>query len=460
MEGENEVDLKGYPNYVGHECLIKIMEQMEKNICSFRIGNSIGTGFFCKIPFPDENNMLKVFLTNNHLINDKLLYKQDFTISIKSKIYENKKINLNDRLKYTNIEYDTTIIEMKEQDYIGDNYLELDDDILKDIINSEYNNDKYLEKTLYIIQYPLGKLSLALGTLEKIDEQKQHCFYHKCNTKNGSSGSPILTLNNKIIGIHSSGIKIDFIYNKGIFLNYPIKDFIELNFGNKNKEAEEAALKEFNNFFKLDIKDNKIEKLDLGGKIEYNYYLNELTKIKFKNLKELILNYSVSNLDIFEQIKFDKLEILDLRINAIKDLTPLSKVKYNNLKQLILFSNDISDLKGLDNAKFPQLEILDLGCNKIADISLLQKMNFKNLITLNLNNNKIEVIDGLVKANFKMLKSLDLSDNNISDVKQFGKIIIFQKLETLRVRGRKLDEKNYEEIYSFLKAKYNNINIW
>ena len=101
-----------------------------------------------------------------------------------------------------------------------------------------------------------------------------------------------------------------------------------------------------------------------------------------------------------------------------------------------------------------------MGCNKIADISLLQKMNFKNLITLNLNNNKIEVIDGLVKANFKMLKSLDLSDNNISDVKQFEKIIIFQKLETLRVRGRKLDEKNYEEIYSFLKAKYNNINIW
>ena len=97
--------------------------------------------------------------------------------------------------------------------------------------------------------------------------------------------------------------------------------------GDENKEAEEEALKEFNKFFKLDLKDNLIEQLDLGGKIEYNYYVKELTKINFKNLKKLKMTYSINNLDIFEGLTFEKLDILELGINEIKDLSPLSRVK-------------------------------------------------------------------------------------------------------------------------------------
>ena len=46
------------------------------------IGKSQGTGFFCKIPFPALNNMLNVFITNNHIINNELLYKEDTKIKI------------------------------------------------------------------------------------------------------------------------------------------------------------------------------------------------------------------------------------------------------------------------------------------------------------------------------------------------------------------------------------------
>ena len=70
----------------------------------------------------------------------------------------------------------------------------------------------------------------------------------------GSSGSPILNINNnKIIGIHKEGTKQ---YNKGTFLNYPIKEFIKLNTNNN-----EILLKEFNNKYHTDIKDTKINKL-------------------------------------------------------------------------------------------------------------------------------------------------------------------------------------------------------
>ena len=115
-----------------------------------------------------------------------------------------KQINLNDRIKYTNEEYDITIIEIKENDNIK-NYLELDDKIIEDILNNNNRNNKYIDDTIYIIQYPEGKLSVSYGILNSIYEDEKYNFNHLCSTKGGSSGSPILNINNKIIGIHKKG---------------------------------------------------------------------------------------------------------------------------------------------------------------------------------------------------------------------------------------------------------------
>ena len=48
---------------------------MERCICKIKIGETQGTGFFCQIPFPNKDNMLKVLITNNHVINSDILYK-------------------------------------------------------------------------------------------------------------------------------------------------------------------------------------------------------------------------------------------------------------------------------------------------------------------------------------------------------------------------------------------------
>ena len=69
MEENKESILRGYPNVISYECSKKIIKQMERNICKITVGENQGTGFFCKIPFPDLNNMLSVFITNNHIIN-------------------------------------------------------------------------------------------------------------------------------------------------------------------------------------------------------------------------------------------------------------------------------------------------------------------------------------------------------------------------------------------------------
>ena len=133
MSENKESILRGYPNVISYECSKKIIKQMERNICKITVDENQGTGFFCKIPFPDLNNMLSVFITNNHIINKELLYKDNLIIEINIEEENNiRKLNLNNRMKYTNKEYDITILEIKNEDEIN-NYLELDDNIINDI---------------------------------------------------------------------------------------------------------------------------------------------------------------------------------------------------------------------------------------------------------------------------------------------------------------------------------------
>jgi V8-like Glu-specific endopeptidase len=146
---------------------------------------------------------------------------------------ENKDISIkidNSRIRYTNSEIDITIIEIKEADNIND-YLELDDIIINDILNNDNKTYNFWYETIYIIQYPKGELSVSYGTLDAINEDKKYNFNHKCKAEIGSSGSPILNLNNKVIGI----LKDNF--NEGTFLNYPIKEFIKLTYMKINSKT-------------------------------------------------------------------------------------------------------------------------------------------------------------------------------------------------------------------------------
>ena len=89
---------KNYPEIVSLESTEIIINQMKKNI--FKISSVNGnksTGFFCKIPFIN-NEELKVLITNNHMVN---LDKENEKIAISmNNDSEIKEINLNNRIKY------------------------------------------------------------------------------------------------------------------------------------------------------------------------------------------------------------------------------------------------------------------------------------------------------------------------------------------------------------------------
>ena len=217
---------------------------MEKNIYNIKVGNDEGTGFFCKVPFPDQNNILKVLITANHVLYDKTLYNEEESISIL--INEEKQerlLSLSNRIKYSSWDYNISIIEIKEEDKINNySYLELDDKILDDILNNNNEMEEYKDNAIYILQnHYKFNLSVLFAMISDFDENRKYIFKYNFKTS-VSSGSPILDLNNKVLGIHYGQHK-RYNFNMGIFLNYPLKEFI-IKKCYKNKIQKELTLKE------------------------------------------------------------------------------------------------------------------------------------------------------------------------------------------------------------------------
>ena len=94
---------------------------------------------------------------------------------------------------------DITLIEINPNSDKINNFIELDEEINKDINILEKT---YRNKSIYVLHYPKAtKSHVSYGLLNQIEGNNK--IIHSCSTEEGSSGSPILSLdNNKVIGIH------------------------------------------------------------------------------------------------------------------------------------------------------------------------------------------------------------------------------------------------------------------
>jgi hypothetical protein len=178
---------------------VKITNLVLKCVCKINIkrngGNIFGTGFFMKM-----NNYSKYLVTNYHVISENSINEY-----IEIEIHNGKRMNLN--LNNRDIKYfpkpkDITIIELK-------NY----DDIYNDIELLDYDTNYitkgykiYKGSYIFTIEYPYGEdPSSASGKILNIMDDYE--FEHNIPTDSGSSGCPIILLNNNInlcqvIGIH------------------------------------------------------------------------------------------------------------------------------------------------------------------------------------------------------------------------------------------------------------------
>ena len=392
MKNHKEKSISGYPDVISYECIQKMKEQMEKNICKIKLGKTTGTGFFCKIPIPNTNEMLPVLITNNHIINGKILCQRTFKIKIDIKIENDiKEIIINEKRKYySSKEYDFTIIEIKKKDKIK-NFLELDDIIIDDILNNKNKNKDFNDETIYIIQYPGGKLSTSFGRIKGIDENKKFNFVYKCSTLEGSSGSPILKLNNKVIGIHKGTSQFIGENNEGTLLNYPIKEFIKNNY----KINNENSLK---NDYTNKRNTKKQKDFNISGQINFNSP-NKMNLIRSKTPT----NNNKINSNIYKNSSKKKFQVI-----------PKKRINKNTISQEEFFvlntTKNIpenSDKKNNQKIKIQSKNNLKIPYNKQNENIYNLKTERKPIINFQSKDNSI----GQNKDNYLTLNNFLFNDN-------------------------------------------------
>ena len=339
-----EKKLNKFPEIISLESTEILINQMKKNIFKICLKDGTkGTSFFCIIPL-NNNGILKVLITNNHVIN---LEMNKITISINNDS-EVKEIELNNRIKYTNKDYDITIIEIKEKDNIN-NYLEIDENILE-----KDKNIIYVNNSIYLLQYPKGKkLGVSYGILKEIYEDQKYNFNHLCCTEEGSSGSPIINLtNNKVIGIHKEADKNNN-YNRGLFLNYAIEDFInnEKSCLNNNANYSNLLNRNFNNKIKKEEKTNnnlksgrnnlKNEKKILEKEISELQKQLEKIAIEYEKEKTILKNERDKLMNEIKKLKEQIIELQKLLKNKENNIIKKDKDKEKLLKAFIESENEL-----------------------------------------------------------------------------------------------------------------------
>ena len=351
MEINPEVFFEKSPKPISFGNTEKILFQMKNCICKiYKENGKKGTGFFCKIPYPNQSNLLKVLITNNHILNEDDLKDNNI---IKCTLKDDKEIreiilDKNKRKIYTSKELDITIIEIKENDNINE-FLEIDEEIINQ--NKKYIETTYKNKSIYILHYPLGgDIVVSYGILDKINNEQ---INHFCNTLNGSSGSPILSLETfKVIGIHCGSNKDENEKcNKGIFIKYPIKEF--------NKQNKKIFYL-FYKFNPMDPNCRFIEMRIFGDKFVENN----------KDKCKMIINDNEFALftHIYGEIVNGSFEI---KLKEIKTITDMSYMFYK--------CNYLPDISKWDTSNVTNMSGMFSGCNNIPDISKWDTSNVTNM---------------------------------------------------------------------------------
>ena len=199
--------------------LEEYITKAKKAMCKINLSNGFGSGFFCKIPYTENNNiLLPVLMTNNHVLSRDSLNSENYIkITLDG---ETKIISLKQRKKWTDETMDFTCIEIKEEEDSIHTFFNLDDNVL----DNNYSNDCYLNQKVLIYGFNKNEDDVALSN-GHIIKNNDSFFVYNCNTYPGCSGGCIVNqFNNLAIGMHRGEIenKSNNIKNQGIY----IKDII------------------------------------------------------------------------------------------------------------------------------------------------------------------------------------------------------------------------------------------
>ena len=381
--------------YTGHKPIpINIINKVLKSICKITIkkGNIYGTGFFMNV-----SESLKYLITNYHIISQDKINEH---IEIEIEIYNHKKMNLKSKLDSRRIKYfprpkDITLIEIKNYDEIYNDieFLDYDSNYTKKGYKIYQNVD------VFSIEHPLGdSAACASGKIININDYE---FDHNISTDSGSSGSPIILLNNNInliqvIGIHKEGKNLKQI-NCGTFIGEIFNDN-NYSLNNKNLIISE-----------LIIEDNDVDKeiriINSYEEYKRNSFLDNQINNDEKNEDEIKKCEIRINNELIPFNYFHKFPEKGKYIIQYSFKKKLTKTNY-------LF-HDCNYLTKLNLSKFNTRNITDMknmffGCSSLTNINL-SNFNTKNVVN----------ISGMF-FNCNLLKNIDLTYFDTENVRDMS----------------------------------------
>ena len=379
--------------------------------------------------------------------------------------YENKEIFIN---LSCNCKKEPNIYPIKKvEDYIN---------FISDInykINEE-NEDKQIKEKNPIFYFRCEKHS------DKIDDEKGiykfYCFTCKknlcdiCYSCHICEGDESKKFYDFLLEHATMVEKIEYIH-KCLFENdSPILDWkesdIELQNNFKNfvvalimqyyYTPDYTSITNLNNLHQIFSKIGGNQKLDIENNIEINsiieYQKNESNK---DNIIKIEIWDACFDINLLENKNFNNLKILNLGKNNIDNIKPLTTVKFDQLVELNLtmnkLSNDMNEC--FSKLNFPELKILNLSYNYISNYEIFKSIeHFKKLIDLNLcsnffNKQEDESCDENIKYIFKSLENIVLS-NGVFSEENIG--IIIKRFEFEKLKSIDLSS-NHLRTLSFIK---------
>ena len=177
--------------------MIEFSQKAIEAVFEIKLSKGFGSGYFCKIPYTENDNLLlPVLITNNHVLSKELLNSKTNIEIIINGI--TKILSLKERKIWNDKDMDYTCIEIKEKEDNIHTFYYLDDKVL----DNNYDNSYYLNKKVII--FGINKDGKKVGFSNGIIQQNKGCFFfYTCNTYPGCSGGSIVNQsNNCIIGVH------------------------------------------------------------------------------------------------------------------------------------------------------------------------------------------------------------------------------------------------------------------
>lgn len=330
----------------------------------------------------------------------------------------------------------------------------------------------YSTKSIYSLNYPEGKdVMVSYSQPPKFDGKQ---IQHKCQTKPGSSGAPILLSDNqKVIGIHC-GFPKDSDFNEGLLIIYPI---IELN-NNINiikidKKSEEKLieiqpkirddkdLEKYNNLFGNDFIKNNYDCLPSFNNINFtkinekkisDYIQNSHEILEQNEIILLFQNYHKDSsqkeqnflVDIFNYLskinspKTFEYDLVKIRLKFTKPIKDCRKM-FNNCQNLIYIDLSHFDSSNVTNMSdmfyycenLQQINLSNLNTKNVTDMSYMF-CGCYNLETIDLSSFKTENVTNMERMflSCKKLEEINLQNFNTQKVKNM--ISMFKNCYSLK----------------------------